>query len=53
MKGWSCPELARKAGLTYDCVYKRERKVYAWKKEQKKAIAKALGVDVESVDWEG
>lgn len=52
LKGWSCPELARQAGLTYDCVYKRERKVYAWKEEQKKAVAKALGVDVGSVDWE-
>lgn len=52
LKRWSCPELARQAGLTYDCVYKRERKVYAWKEEQKKAVAKALGVDVESVDWE-
>lgn len=53
LKRWSCPELARQAGLTYDCVYKRERKVYAWKENQKKAVAKALGVDVESVDWEG
>lgn len=52
LKRWSCPELARQAGLTYDCVYKRERNVYAWKEEQKKAVAKALGVDVESVDWE-
>lgn len=52
LKRWSCPELARQAGLTYDCVYKRERKVYAWKEEQKKAVARALGVDVESVDWE-
>ncbi|WP_462304964.1 hypothetical protein [Acidaminococcus massiliensis] len=52
LKRWSCPELARQAGLTYDCVYKRERKVYAWKEEQKKAVAKALGVDVDSVDWE-
>ena len=52
MKRWSCPELARQAGVTYDCVYKRERKVYAWKEEQKKAVAKALGVDVDSVDWE-
>lgn len=52
LKRWSCPELARQAGLTYDCVYKREKKVYAWKEEQKKAVAKALGVDVESVDWE-
>ena len=53
LKRWSCPELARQAGLTYDCVYKRERKVYAWKENQKKAVAKALGVDVDSVDWEG
>lgn len=53
LKRWSCPELARQAGLTYDCVYKRERKVYAWKEEQKKAVAKALGVAVESVDWDG
>lgn len=53
LKRWSCPELARQAGLTYDCVYKRERKVYAWKENQKKAVAKALGVDVESVDWDG
>lgn len=52
LKRWSCPELARQAGLTYDCVYKRERKVYAWKEEQKKVVAKALGVDVDSVDWE-
>lgn len=53
LKEWSCHELARRAGLTYDWVYKRERKVYAWKEEQKKAVAKALGVDVEAVDWEG
>ena len=53
LKRWSCHELARQAGLTYDCVYKRERKVYAWKENQKKAVAKALGVDVESVDWDG
>ena len=53
LKRWSCPELARQAGLTYDCVYKRERKVYAWKENQKKAVAKALGVAAESVDWDG
>lgn len=52
-KGWSCPELARQAGLTYDVVYARERKQYIWRDEQKKAVAKALGVGVETVDWDG
>lgn len=52
-RGWSCPELARRAGLTYDIVYKRERKQYIWREEQKKAVAKALGVAVDSVDWDG
>lgn len=52
-RGWSCPELARQAGLTYDCVYKRERRQYVWKEKQKEAVAGVLGVAVDSVDWEG
>lgn len=53
MSGWSRKELQKRSGLTYDCIYKRERKQYVWRDEQKKAVAKALGVDVESVDWDG
>ena len=52
-KGLSVREMARLAGLSYYVVYQRERKQYVWRSEQKKAVAKALGAAVESVDWDG
>lgn len=50
-KGWSMEELARRTGLAYTTVWKIENGKTTGTPSTRLALANALGVGVDDIDW--